>query len=143
MHCCCGDEIKKLGQKSINAPCRWCPLCLFPRAPAIRPKPPLRLSSRSSLSPQQDKIGTELVSITESALEAAIAVCGPGRHFRSIARAIHDIISGKGYVVSPAFTGHGIGRAFHHPPWVYHDRKCIGDPAGRTNRFDCASVSEL
>ena len=54
-------------------------------------------------------------------MEAGIAVCGPGRPFRDIARAIHEIVAGAGYVVCPAFSGHGIGRVFHQLPWVYHD----------------------
>lgn len=59
--------------------------------------------------------------MTEEALEAGIRVCGPGRPFRDIGRAIHQVIKHKDFVVCPGFTGHGIGTVFHRPPWIYHD----------------------
>ncbi|KAF7789416.1 hypothetical protein EIP86_000360 [Pleurotus ostreatoroseus] len=71
----------------------------------------------------EDNIGRDLVKITEEALESAIAACGPGRPFRDISKAIHNVIQGQNYVVCPSFTGHGIGRGFHQKPWIYHDRK--------------------
>ena len=72
----------------------------------------------------QDEKGRKLVSVTEAALEAGIAACGPGRPFRDIGKAIHELLRGKDYSVSSAFTGHGIGQDFHRRPWIHHVCKC-------------------
>ena len=60
------------------------------------------------------------MTISEAALEAGIAACGPGRPFRDIVKAIHEVLRGKDYSVSSAFTGHGIGQDFHRQPWIHH-----------------------
>ncbi|KAK7696063.1 hypothetical protein QCA50_000705 [Cerrena zonata] len=81
-------------------------------------------TSRTFLVGDVDEIGRSLVSVTESALSEAIRTCGPGRPFKGIAAAIHKTIQKHGggiWSVSPQFTGHGIGRLFHRPPWVLHD----------------------
>ena len=70
---------------------------------------------------KQDPIGRDLVKASEDALQAGIDACGPGRHFRDIAKAIHSTLKGKDYTICPGFTGHGIGQAFHRPPWILHD----------------------
>lgn len=70
---------------------------------------------------KQDRIGRDLVKASEDALQAGIDACGPGRHFRDIAKAIHSTLKGKDYTICPGFTGHGIGQAFHRPPWILHD----------------------
>ena len=46
--------------------------------------------------------------MTNAALDAAIAACGPGKKFSGIGRAIHEALRGKDYSVCPIFTGHGI-----------------------------------
>lgn len=71
----------------------------------------------------QDEKGRDLVNVTEAALEAGIAACGPGRRFRGIAKAIHELLRGRDYSVCPMFTGHGIGREFHRQPWIIHNRE--------------------
>ena len=63
------------------------------------------------------------MQLTDAALEAGISVCGPGRPFKSIGRAIHELLRGKDYCVSPQFSGHGIGREFHRQPWIFHHRE--------------------
>lgn len=78
-------------------------------------------TSKTFLVGDVDEIGRDLVKVTEEALEAGIQACGPGRPYRGIANAIHGVISNRGYVVCPAFTGHGIGTLFHRPPWIWHD----------------------
>ncbi|PSR78312.1 hypothetical protein PHLCEN_2v7434 [Hermanssonia centrifuga] len=80
-------------------------------------------TSKTFLVGDVDRIGRDLVQTTEEALEAGIRVCGPGRPYRGIARAIHGVLQGKDFVVCPAFTGHGIGTVFHRPPWIFHDGK--------------------
>ncbi|KAF8204478.1 methionyl aminopeptidase [Mycena galopus ATCC 62051] len=68
-----------------------------------------------------DDPGKELVKVTNAALEAGIAACAPGRRFREIGKAIHNVISDTRFSISPHFTGHGIGTTFHRKPWVIHD----------------------
>ncbi len=75
----------------------------------------------------QDESGRSLVHTTEQALGAGIAACTPSRPFRDIGKAIHNFIKSKhdadgGYTTSAAFTGHGIGTAFHTLPWIVHTR---------------------
>ncbi len=64
------------------------------------------------------------MSVTEAALEAGIAACGPGRPFKNIGKAIHELLRGKDYSVSSSFTGHGIGQDFHRQPWIHHVCTC-------------------
>ncbi|KAH9939306.1 methionine aminopeptidase [Epithele typhae] len=79
-------------------------------------------TSRTFLVGDVDVKGRDLVHTTQAALDAAIAVCGPGQPFREIAQAIQGVLARarEEYAVSPMFTGHGIGREFHRRPWVYH-----------------------
>ncbi|KAG2360116.1 peptidase M24, structural domain-containing protein [Suillus spraguei] len=56
-----------------------------------------------------DEPGRDLVHITNAALKAGIDACGPGRPFRGIGRAIHEIVRNTRHSVCPAFAGHGIG----------------------------------
>ncbi|KAJ7069055.1 methionyl aminopeptidase, partial [Mycena belliarum] len=78
-------------------------------------------TSQTFLVGDVDEPGKELVRVTNAALEAGIAACGPGRHFRGIGQAIHTLIRGTSFSISPQFTGHGIGTAFHRKPWIIHD----------------------
>ncbi|KAF9058181.1 methionyl aminopeptidase [Panaeolus papilionaceus] len=77
-------------------------------------------TSQTFLVGNVDEPGRELVEITNMALEQAISICQPGRPFKDIAQAIQDLIGNKNYSVSPQFTGHGIGKVFHSPPWILH-----------------------
>ncbi|KAI0355456.1 methionine aminopeptidase [Trametes cingulata] len=94
-------------------------------------------TSRTFLVGDVDEKGRELVEITEAALEAGIAACGPGRPFRGIGRAIHELLRGKDYCVSPQFTGHGIGREFHRQPWILHH---LNDEPGEMQPGDCFTI---
>ncbi|KAF8607811.1 methionyl aminopeptidase [Ceratobasidium sp. AG-I] len=73
-----------------------------------------------------DSRGQHLSQLASRALRTAFSVCRPGAHFRDIGTAIRDVVreaeqeSGHSYVVSPQFTGHGIGKDFHRPPWIIH-----------------------
>jgi len=71
----------------------------------------------------KDEAGKELVATTSEALDVGIAVCGPGQPFKSIGKAIHDLVDRRGYSVSSQFTGHGIGEVFHRSPWILHHRE--------------------
>ncbi|KAI0722536.1 peptidase M24, structural domain-containing protein [Earliella scabrosa] len=94
-------------------------------------------TSRMFLIGNVDDKGRDLVNITEAALEAGIAACGPGRHFRDIGRAIHGLLRGRDYSISPMFTGHGIGREFHRRPWIIHD---LNEEPGVMEPGDCFTI---
>jgi methionyl aminopeptidase len=66
----------------------------------------------------------QLVRATTLALEAGINACGPHRPFADIGRTIHKIATQHGCSVNAQFTGHGIGRVFHLPPWILHHSSC-------------------
>lgn len=85
-------------------------------------------TSKTYLVGDVDASGRELIDVTNEALERAIAVCGPGRPFKAIGRAIHDWIANKNYSISEQFTGHGINRVFHCAPWILHHRVCSTIP---------------
>ncbi|KAH9899397.1 methionine aminopeptidase [Cubamyces lactineus] len=94
-------------------------------------------TSRTFLVGDVDDKGRELVQLTDAALEAGIAACGPGRPFKGIGGAIHDLLRGKDYCVSPQFSGHGIGREFHRQPWIYHN---LNDEPGEMQPGDCFTI---
>jgi methionyl aminopeptidase len=67
-----------------------------------------------------DQASKALVQVTRECLDLGIAAVKPGGTVRDIGRAIQAHAEGKGYGVVRAFVGHGIGRAFHSEPQVYH-----------------------
>ncbi|KAH7343762.1 methionyl aminopeptidase [Rhizoctonia solani] len=73
-----------------------------------------------------DSQGQYLTRLAVRALNAGISVCRPNAYFKDIGKAIHNVVrqaeqeSGDPYVISPHFTGHGIGKDFHRPPWIVH-----------------------
>ncbi|KAJ3756241.1 methionine aminopeptidase [Lentinula raphanica] len=79
-------------------------------------------TSKTWLVGDVDLPGRLLCDITNKALEAGIAACGPGQPFKNIGRAIHALIEpqyhGMDFCVSPAFSGHGIGSVSHCKPWI-------------------------
>eukprot|EP00743_Colponemidia_sp_Colp-15_P008649 GILK01009413.1.p1 GENE.GILK01009413.1~~GILK01009413.1.p1 ORF type:complete len:330 (+),score=30.44 GILK01009413.1:42-992(+) len=61
----------------------------------------------------------ELVETTKEALRTAIAICEPFRPIRDIGSTITSFAEAHGFQVSPHFSGHGIGRHLHEPPYVH------------------------
>jgi len=59
-----------------------------------------------------------LCETTRRAMNAGIRVCGPGKDFRDIGRAITDGIEGTSFYCPTIMTGHGIGSYFHGKPEV-------------------------
>lgn len=51
--------------------------------------------------------------------------CGPGKKFADIGLKIHDLVSRYGYSINEQFTGHGVGKVFHRPPWILHFSKFV------------------
>jgi len=60
-----------------------------------------------------------LLNVAKQALYVGIEQCAPGKRFSVIGGSIEKYVSGQGYRVIPAFTGHGIGEYFHGPPDIY------------------------
>jgi len=94
-------------------------------------------TSQTFLVGDVDESGRELVQITNQALEQAIAACGPGKHFRDIGKAIHNLLRDINYSVSPQFTGHGIGTVFHSKPWIFHH---LNDEPGTMEPGHCFTI---
>ncbi|EEP72436.1 methionine aminopeptidase, type I [Micromonospora sp. ATCC 39149] len=60
----------------------------------------------------------ELISATERALAAGIAVAGPGARIGDISHAIGTTLNEAGYSVNTQFGGHGVGSTMHQDPHV-------------------------
>ena len=60
----------------------------------------------------------KLIDVTREALEAAIAIVGPGARLSTIARTIQQYAESRGYAVVKKYVGHGIGRNLHEEPQV-------------------------
>jgi methionyl aminopeptidase len=67
-----------------------------------------------------DEESRKLVEVTRECLALGIAAVKPGGTVRDIGKAIQQHAEGHGYGVVRAFVGHGIGRAFHSEPQVFH-----------------------
>ncbi len=67
-----------------------------------------------------DEESRRLVEVTRECLERGIAAVKPGGQVRDIGRAIQDHAEPLGYGVVRAFVGHGVGKAFHGEPQVFH-----------------------
>ena len=59
-----------------------------------------------------------LISATERALAAGIAVAAPGARIGDISHAIGEVLSEAGYPINVDFGGHGIGSTMHQDPHV-------------------------
>ncbi|KAF8165908.1 peptidase M24, structural domain-containing protein [Crassisporium funariophilum] len=94
-------------------------------------------TSQTFLVGDVDDSGRELVELTNQALDVSIAACGPGKHFKGIGKAIHDLLSGTNYTVSSQFTGHGIGKVFHTSPWILHH---LNDEPGVMEPGHCFTI---
>ncbi len=67
-----------------------------------------------------DDESRRLVEVTRECLDKGIEAVRPGNTVRDIGRAIQAHAEAHGYGVVRAFVGHGIGRAFHSEPQVFH-----------------------
>ncbi|MFN2538267.1 MAG: type I methionyl aminopeptidase [Mycobacteriales bacterium] len=67
-----------------------------------------------------DDESKRLVEVTRECLFKGIEAVRPGGTVRDIGRAIQAHAEGNGFGVVRAFVGHGIGRAFHSEPQVFH-----------------------
>ncbi|KAF8589638.1 methionyl aminopeptidase [Ramaria rubella] len=79
-------------------------------------------TSQTFLVGTVDTLGIELVHATNLALKAGIDACGPHKPLKDIGCQIDQVTAQLGYSVNSQFTGHGIGRVFHRPPWILHHK---------------------
>ncbi len=61
-----------------------------------------------------------ITNIAHECLRRAIQVVAPGNTFGDISHTIQSYAESQGCGVVRDFVGHGIGRAFHEPPNVFH-----------------------
>ncbi|KAL1411518.1 Methionine aminopeptidase 1D, chloroplastic/mitochondrial [Vanrija albida] len=94
-------------------------------------------TSATFVLPEVDAKGRELVAATEEALELAIAACVPGRPFSDIGKVIEEFTKKHGLGINNQFSGHGIGKRFHQPPWIVHYRN---SEHGRMQPGDCFTI---
>ena len=59
-----------------------------------------------------------LNDVTEQSLWAAVAAVRPGGHLSDVGAAVEQVVRPHGYGLLEDYTGHGIGRAMHEPPYV-------------------------
>jgi len=59
-----------------------------------------------------------LRSATSDALDAAVALCHPGQLYRRLGDCIEEVAKKAGCSILRCFSGHGIGKQFHHLPVV-------------------------
>ena len=59
-----------------------------------------------------------LNAVTEQSLWAALRVARPGGRLSDIGAAVEAVVRPHGYGLLEDYTGHGIGRAMHEPPYV-------------------------
>jgi len=60
----------------------------------------------------------ELLKVTQSALDAAIDQCRPGKHLGDVGYAVEQTAAASGFSVVREYAGHGIGRRLHEDLWV-------------------------
>jgi methionyl aminopeptidase len=65
-----------------------------------------------------DEASTELLRVTEEALERAIAAARPGLHVGDIGAAVVGTVKGTGLGIIRELVGHGVGRDVHEEPQV-------------------------
>lgn len=66
----------------------------------------------------------ELCLATQESLNRAIAVIKPGATLGDVGHAIQSYIEPLGFSIVREYTGHGVGKALHEPPTIYH----FGEP---------------
>ena len=59
-----------------------------------------------------------LSAVTEDALWAGLAAVRPGGRLSDVGHAVEQVVRPHGYGLLEDYTGHGIGRAMHEPPYV-------------------------
>ncbi|XP_047067700.1 methionine aminopeptidase 1B, chloroplastic-like [Lolium rigidum] len=79
-------------------------------------------TSKTFLCGEVDEASKRLVKVAEECMLRGIAACKHGVSFKKIGRRISDHAERHGFGVVEQFVGHGVGRAFHAQPIIYHQR---------------------
>jgi methionyl aminopeptidase len=61
---------------------------------------------------------SELLKVTQEALEAAIGQCRPGNRLGDVGHAVEQTATAAGFSVVREYVGHGVGRSFHEDPHI-------------------------
>jgi len=61
---------------------------------------------------------SELLKVTEAALDAAVAECRPGNRLGDVGFAVEQTAEGAGFSIVREYVGHGVGRALHEDPQI-------------------------
>lgn len=61
---------------------------------------------------------TDLVMVTEQALQAAIDILRPGVRIGDISATIQSFVESRGFFLPKEFAGHGIGASLHEAPLI-------------------------
>lgn len=77
-------------------------------------------TSRTVLVGRPRPEGAHVVQVAQRALEAGIAAVRPGAPLSVIGEAIEAVVHPQGCTIVREFGGHGIGRAMHQRPHVFH-----------------------
>lgn len=59
-----------------------------------------------------------LVETTRECLEAAVAMCTPGKKLSDVGRAVQSLAEARGFTLVREYSGHGIGTRMHEDPSV-------------------------
>ena len=86
---------------------------------------------------QCDPAALELSAVTELALWAGLAAVQPGGRLSDVGAAVEAVVRPHGYGLLEEYTGHGIGRAMHEPPYVPN---LAPDGPGRGMRLEAGIV---
>ena len=65
-----------------------------------------------------DASTSELLKVTQEALEAAIGQCRPGNRLGDVGHAVEQTATAAGFSVVREYVGHGVGRSFHEDPHI-------------------------
>jgi methionyl aminopeptidase len=60
----------------------------------------------------------DLMTVTEAALDAAVAAAVDGNHVGDIGAAVMGVVKGTGYGIIRELVGHGVGRDVHEEPQI-------------------------
>ncbi|WVN88357.1 methionine aminopeptidase, type I [Cryptococcus depauperatus CBS 7841] len=94
-------------------------------------------TSATFVLPEVDNQGQELVTATKEALDIGIRLCKPGIKYSEIGKAIEDFAKQHGFSVNTQVSGHGIGKRFHQPPWIFHG---FNNEPGRMSPGECFTI---
>ena len=67
-----------------------------------------------------DEEAQRLLAVAKRSMEIGIELARPGNKLNDIGAAIQQYAESNGYSTVREYTGHGVGRALHEEPYVFH-----------------------